>query len=81
MPLYEYSCRDCHVTFDALRPMSQADEPIECAQCHGSNTARAISLFAAHTVDALGSSQAIAGGGGGCASCGSPSACSTCGTA
>ena len=30
MPLYEYYCADCQTKFDALRPMSQADTPIQC---------------------------------------------------
>ncbi|NOZ06287.1 MAG: zinc ribbon domain-containing protein [Chloroflexi bacterium] len=81
MPLYEYTCHDCHVTFDILRPMSQADAPIECTHCHGSNTIRAISLFAAHSLDELGGTQSLSGGNGGCATCGSPSSCSTCGIA
>ena len=33
MPLYEYYCADCQTKFETLRPMSKADEPIQCKQC------------------------------------------------
>ncbi|MHB8621215.1 MAG: FmdB family zinc ribbon protein [Chloroflexota bacterium] len=33
MPVYEYYCSDCHTTFEALRAMGSADEPIACRQC------------------------------------------------
>lgn len=68
MPIYEYYCGDCHIKFDALRPMSQADDPIVCSRCQGTNTSRAISLFAAVSVSESGESRSIAGG----------SNCSTC---
>lgn len=47
MPVYEYVCSDCHNKFDALRPMSQADEPIACERCASGRTARVLSVFAA----------------------------------
>ncbi len=81
MPLYEYVCKDCQISFDALRSMSAADEPIACAVCHSANTTREISLFAAHSVGASGATQTIAGGASGCSACSTPSACSTCGIA
>lgn len=49
MPLYEYYCAECHDTFDALRPMNQADAPIQCKSCDSGRTSRTLSLFAAHT--------------------------------
>ena len=49
MPLYEYYCADCHGTFESLRPMSQADNPLPCKQCHSQRTSRTLSLFATHT--------------------------------
>jgi putative FmdB family regulatory protein len=80
MPIYEYLCRDCRTTFDTLRSISQADDPIECTNCHSMNTTRAISLFAAHSVEPGGGVQTITGGnGGGCTACSTPTACSTCG--
>ncbi|MER3514043.1 MAG: FmdB family transcriptional regulator [Chloroflexota bacterium] len=74
MPLYEYYCSDCNTKFDALRPMAKADDPIPCPNCESLHTARAISLFAAFS-----SGAAVAGTGGGCATCGTH-ACSTCGS-
>lgn len=75
MPIYEYHCKDCHKKFEALRPMSKADAPIECAHCHSKRTSRQLSRFAAHSGGKIISGG---GGGGGCASCGGGS-CSTCG--
>ncbi|MDX1522756.1 MAG: zinc ribbon domain-containing protein [Anaerolineae bacterium] len=49
MPLYEYYCADCRDTFEALRPMSKADAPIQCKSCESMKTSRALSLFATHT--------------------------------
>ena len=49
MPLYEYYCADCKTKFETLRPMSKADEPIQCKQCESMKTSRVLSLFAAHT--------------------------------
>jgi putative FmdB family regulatory protein len=46
MPLYEYQCTACHVSFDLLRRFSEADTPAVCPQCGGCDTKRAISRFA-----------------------------------
>ncbi|MFN2167963.1 MAG: FmdB family zinc ribbon protein, partial [Anaerolineae bacterium] len=32
MPLYEYNCNACGVTFERLRPMSKANAPAPCTQ-------------------------------------------------
>ena len=48
MPLYEYYCADCRDKFDAIRPMSKADEPIQCKHCESMKTSRLLSMFAAH---------------------------------
>jgi len=75
MPLYEYYCADCRTKFDALRPMSQADAPIQCKECEGMRTSRALSLFAAHRPSPGNVSQSSAPltGGGGC--CGGMCGC------
>lgn len=78
MPMYEYFCRECQTTFEALRPFSQADAAIECPGCHQPTTQRVVSRFAAISHSANGGSRMIAGSSGGCASC-SSGACSTCG--
>ena len=74
MPLYEYECSDCETRFDALRGMSEADDPIDCPQCGSHDTRRMISLFSA-----LGDQGVIAGGGSACASCSPSASCATCG--
>ncbi|MEE8162968.1 MAG: zinc ribbon domain-containing protein [Anaerolineae bacterium] len=76
MPLYEYYCANCEIKFEALRRMSQADNPIACARCEGMNTSRAISLFAAISRGSSGESRSL-GGTSGCASC-SATSCATC---
>ena len=74
MPLYEYECAECHTRFDALRGMSQADEPIACPHCDSDETCRMISLFSA-----IGDQGVIAGQGASCASCSPSASCATCG--
>ncbi len=79
MPVYEYYCRDCQKRFEALRPMSQIDAPIECPRCHTANAQRAISVFAAISRDSGGGSRMVASSApSGCAGC-SGGSCSTCG--
>jgi putative FmdB family regulatory protein len=77
MPIYEYCCADCGAKFSKLRPMSQADVPIACANCQSTNTCRALSLFAAVSKGSGGESRAVAGSGG-CGSCAATS-CRSCG--
>jgi putative FmdB family regulatory protein len=76
MPLYEYYCADCKIKFEALRRVSQADSPIACVRCKGTNTSRAISVFAAISKGNGGESRSL-GGTSGCASC-SATSCATC---
>ena len=77
MPLYEYTCADCGTTFEMLRPMSKANAPAPCVQCTSAATSRAISLFAAISKGSDGTTRAVSGAGGGCASC-SATSCATC---
>ncbi|HEX9923673.1 MAG TPA: zinc ribbon domain-containing protein [Anaerolineae bacterium] len=78
MPLYEYYCTDCRTTFDRIRPMNQADAPVECKNCESSHTSRTISIFAAHlkgdniTSTAMSTNMSNFGGGccGGACGCG-----------
>lgn len=77
MPLYEYYCADCEMKFEALRKMSQADDPIACVRCQGMNTFRAISTFAAISKGSGGESRSL-GGSSACASC-SATSCAICG--
>ena len=77
MPLYEYYCDDCMSKFEALRRMSQADDPIACVRCKRMNTSRSISTFVAISKGSGGQSRSL-GGASGCASC-SATSCATCG--
>lgn len=69
MPVYEYYCADCKTKFDARRPMSKADDAIQCKHCESMRTSRTLSLFA---VSGFSGSSAGSlpdsgfGGGGGC---------------
>ena len=71
MPLYEYYCSNCRTKFEALRPMSQADAPIECEHCDSKRTARvlAVAFFALSNGKPMEDAS-----GGGCA-CGGACSC------
>lgn len=72
MPIYEYECTDCHVRFEALRSMGDADKPIMCKTCQGEKTHRVLSLCYSHGDSGTGSSSHS-----GCGSC-SGGNCSNC---
>jgi putative FmdB family regulatory protein len=57
MPIYEYKCRKCGETFDALRSIREADSDLECPVCGEREAERQISLTA---------TEAAAVKGGGC---------------
>ncbi len=76
MPLYEYYCPHCEITFDKLRPFSQADAPIRCPECQGEDVRRQLSRFACFTTGSDGATRAVSGTGG-CAGCTSGS-CAHC---
>ena len=44
MPIYEYHCADCDADFEAIRPVSRADDPIDCKAC-GQPAIRQLSNF------------------------------------
>ncbi len=77
MPLYEYYCADCRTKFEAIRPMTKADDTIQCKNCESNHTSRMLSLFAAHTNTEGGSasSQNFTGGHGGGGCCGGMCGC------
>ena len=80
MPLYEYQCASCRKSFEALRSMRDANNPIVCPQCGEYTTERKISMCAAVSKDSSGSHLITSsqGSSGGCGSC-SGGSCATCG--
>ncbi len=77
MPIYEYVCVECHHKFDMRRAFGKADDPLSCPECGGEHVRRLLSTFVAFSSGG-GSTSAVAGTGGGCASCGGGS-CASCG--
>ncbi|NIP25893.1 MAG: zinc ribbon domain-containing protein [candidate division Zixibacteria bacterium] len=75
MPIYEYRCQDCRSIFEEMRSISQADAPITCSQCGGTQSKRIISLVVSHSKGG----KSVSGGSTSCTSCSSHT-CSTCGT-
>lgn len=73
MPIYEYLCLDCREEFESLRPMKDADEPIDCPLCNRGNTSRKITVFYARS-----GGRVLAGSDVNCSSC-SAQGCSSCG--
>ncbi len=71
MPLYEYVCEQDGTVLELMRPMSQADAPIQDPAGKGRRFVRKISTFAAGgSAAAGGSSRPLPIGGGGCCPCG-----------
>ena len=78
MPIYGYTCQDCHTHFEVIRPVPQVDvAPPECEHCHSQNTVR--KLGTAMAVLGAGANRQVVGGSS-CGSCStkSPNACSGC---
>jgi putative FmdB family regulatory protein len=79
MPLYGYTCQDCHQHFEIIRPISQADEvPPACEFCGSMKTTRKLGNVIA--VFGSGPQRKVIAGSGACSSCSSSgsSTCSTC---
>ncbi len=76
MPIYEYSCPDCNVKFELLRPMSRANETATCPRCQ-KDAERVLSSFACMAKDSAGEISSIGGGSSACSTC-SATSCSTC---
>lgn len=64
MPIFEYVCKACNHSFEAL---VYGNQKAECPKCQGSNLTQQLSVFA---VAAKGSSTTPAPSG--CGSCGDP---------
>ncbi len=77
MPIYEYTCADCDLTFELMRPFSEADKEASCPRCH--NRARRImSPCICFSKNSGGEMSRVSGSGDSCAGCNATS-CATCG--
>ncbi|MGB2855797.1 MAG: zinc ribbon domain-containing protein [Dehalococcoidia bacterium] len=75
MPVYEYSCTECGLKFELLRPMSQVNLDATCPRC-SNGARRVLSTFAAFSKSSSGDSAPV-GGGSSCSTC-SATDCSSC---
>ncbi len=66
MPIYEYVCEKDGTVLELMRPMSQADEPVEDPEGKGRTFVRKLSTFAT----AGGGGGTSLPQGGGCCPCG-----------
>lgn len=66
MPIYEYHCLECGVTFEKLVPLNT--DSTDCQKCH---SPRVEKLFSAFAVQA-GGSRSFESSSGGCGTCGAP---------
>jgi putative FmdB family regulatory protein len=60
MPKYEYFCRTCNTRYEKIRPMTEADAPIDCPNCEEQNSSTP------HSSADYSSSSAMSSGGCGC---------------
>jgi len=68
MPIFEYLCKDCGRTFEAL--VIGSNQP-ECPACHGRQLEQMLSTFSARATVSLGSGPAQAPCGAPASACGS----------
>ena len=75
MPMYEYRCADCAVTYEVLRPMNQRNLSAVCPNCESRASMPLISQIASSGREWTSgtTSQLPSGGGGGC--CGGGCGC------
>jgi putative FmdB family regulatory protein len=75
MPLYEFRCDDCHVTFDTLVRNFSAVDDVVCRDCESDRVRRVITTFAVSGFDDPAAARASSGpsAGGGC--CGGACGC------
>jgi putative FmdB family regulatory protein len=64
MPIFEYLCKSCSHSFEAL---VYGNQKAECPKCHGGKLTQQLSVFAVSAKAATPSSGAA-----GCGSCGDP---------
>lgn len=73
MPIYEYHCSNCETNFEAIRRISEADDPIACKHCQSDKTSRGITAAYARS-----EGGSVAGSDSSCSDC-SGGTCSSCG--
>ncbi|HWF91479.1 MAG TPA: zinc ribbon domain-containing protein [Terriglobales bacterium] len=66
MPIFEYVCKDCDHSFEAIVYGSQK---VECPKCSSKKLTQQLSVFAAQTKGAASAAPRAAGP---CGSCGDP---------
>ncbi|MFD0559803.1 putative FmdB family regulatory protein [Stackebrandtia endophytica] len=66
MPRYDYRCRTCDSTFEASRPMSQANDPATCPNGHENSVKLLTTVGLAGAVSSSAPAGEPAGGGGCC---------------
>jgi len=71
MPIYEYACQDCAREFEQL---VRSDTVPECPQCHSTQLAKRLSVFAT----AASAPDALPAMPGPCGSCGHPDGPGSC---
>ncbi len=65
MPLYEFRCRSCDITFEERRLMAKANDPATCPEGHA-NAIRLLSVFASVGASSAGAPMAQPTGAGCC---------------
>jgi putative FmdB family regulatory protein len=81
VPIYEYTCKACHETFEQLqRTMSSAGDAtaakVKCPACGSTRTARTLSVFAVGAEASGGKAKASSDAPPGmCGRCGGPGPC------
>jgi putative FmdB family regulatory protein len=75
MPIYEYECKPCGKKFEKLIRSMSSTEKVPCPDCGSTQTARALSVFAAVSSDGASRSAAASDAGPGCGRCGGPGPC------
>lgn len=71
MPIYEYTCEQCHARFEQLVRTMGSAEKFNCPKCGSQKTARTLSVFA------VGAEQSRSGASDApmCGRCGGPGPC------
>jgi len=77
MPIYEYTCSDCELTFELMRPFREADKEASCPRCH-KQARRIMSPCVSFSKNSRDETSRVSGSGSSCAGC-SASSCATCG--